>query len=148
MRKALVSWATWTSLVASLSVLSTGCIKKMLIEGQIDGTLEASGAFERLGDMEVAKSAAEAGLVQFEGMLQLAPGNSNALFMLAKGWAGYGSGFAEDAMQAAEDAKDDDAAEYHRKRALMAFNDALKYGLELISQSATGLTTRRRTTES
>jgi hypothetical protein len=125
-------------LLAALALGSTGCIKSMLINGQIEGTRKASAAFDTIGDYEMARSAAEAGLVQFEGMHVLAPDNSDALFMLTKGWVGYGFGFIEDQMEAAEDAGDEDLADYHRKRARMAYDRAVFYGLQMLAQHADG----------
>ena len=132
-------------LAAALSLGSTGCIKAMLVNGQIEGTRRASAAFDTIGDYELARSAAQAGLVQFEGMHKLAPDNSDALFMLTKGWVGYGFGFIEDEMEAADDAGDDDLAAYHRARARMAYDRATFYGLQLIAQSADGFDQAKKT---
>jgi hypothetical protein len=123
---------------AAISLASTGCIKSTLTNGQISATREASSALDTIGDYEMAGGAARAGLVQFEGMHVLAPSNSDALYMLTKGWVGYGFGFVEDEMEAAEDAGDDDLADYHRKRARMAYDRAVFYGLQLLAQSADG----------
>jgi hypothetical protein len=71
-------------------------------------------------------------------MHQLAPDNSDALFMLTKGWVGYGFGFIEDEMAAAEDHGDDDLADYQRQRARMAFDRGVFYGLQLIAQKNGG----------
>ncbi len=125
-------------LAAALSLASSGCIEKMLIDGQIDSTRRASASFDTLGDYELARSAAQAGLAQFEGMHALALDNADALFLLAKGWSGYAYGFVEDEMEGAEDAGDEDLAEYHRKRARMAYDRAVFYGLLLLAQKADG----------
>jgi tetratricopeptide (TPR) repeat protein len=130
---------------AALSLGSTGCIKKMLVDGQIEGTRQASGAFDTIGDYEMARGAAQAGLVQFEGMHKLAPDNADALYMLTKGWVGFGFGFVEDEMEAAEDAGDDDLADYHRKRARMAYDRAVFYGLQLLAQQADGFDQAKKT---
>ena len=124
--------------VAALALGSTGCIKSTLTNGQISATREASAAFDTIGDYELARSAAQSGLVQFEGMHVLAPDNTDALFMLTKGWVGYGFAFVEDEMEAAEDAGDDDLADYHRKRARMAYDRAVFYGLQLLAHQADG----------
>src|SRR3989442_9815097 len=89
----------WLLGAALVCVLPLGCVKKMLINGQIEGTRQASTAFDTLGDWELAYTAASSGIVQFEGMHQLAPDNDDALFLLTKGWTGYGYGFAEDEME-------------------------------------------------
>lgn len=124
--------------VLSLPLLLGGCIKSALINGQIEGTRQASAAFDRIGDFEVAQAAAASGLIQFEGMHDLAPENSDALFLLVKGWTGYAFGFAEDAMEIAEDNGARDLADYHKKRATDGYGVAIKYGIELLSQSADG----------
>jgi len=136
------------SLVAALSLGATGCIKSALTNGQISATREASGALDTIGDYELARSAAQAGLVQFEGMHQLAPDNSDALFMLTKGWVGYGYGFIEDELAAAEDRGDDDMADYERQRARMAYDRAVFYGLQLLAQKADGFEPAKKNEES
>jgi hypothetical protein len=128
-----------TALLAlALPLSATGCIKQMLIDGQIEGTRQASDAFDTIGDYELARAAAQAGLVQFEGMHKLSPTNEDALFMLLKGWTGYAFAFAEDDYELAEDAGDEDLADYHRKRANMGYERAIFYGLELIGHKAEG----------
>ena len=124
--------------LAALAIWPCGCLTRMLTNGQIESTRRASEAFDTIGDYELALSATQAGLVQFEGMHALAPDNADALFLLVKGWTGYGYGFIEDEMEAAQDAGDDDLAEYHRKRARMAYDRAVFYGLLGIAQRAEG----------
>ena len=126
------------AVTAALSIGTSGCIKKMLTDGQIEATRRASGAFDSIGDYEVARSAAQAGLVQFEGMHGLAPDNEDALFLLAKGWVGFAYGFIEDEVEIAEDSGDEDLADYHRRRAKMAYDRAVFYGLELMGHKASG----------
>ena len=140
----LPTLATFT-LAAGLSLGSTGCIKAMLTSGQISATREGSVAIDTIGDYELARSGAQAGLVQFEGMHTLAPGNSDALYMLAKGWVGYGFGFVEDEMEQAEDAGDDDLVDYQRKRARMAYDRAVFYGLALLAQNTGGFDQAKKT---
>lgn len=116
----------------------SGCLTKMLTNGEIESTRRASDAFDTIGDYELAHSATQAGLVQFEGMHALAPDNTDALFLLVKGWTGYGFGFVEDEMEAAEDAGNDDLADYERKRARMAYDRAVFYGLRALAEKADG----------
>jgi hypothetical protein len=130
--------------LAALALGSSGCIKSTLANGQIAATREASAAFDTIGDYELARSAAQSGLVQFEGMHVLVPNNTDALFMLTKGWVGYGFGFIEDEMEAAEDAGDDDLADYQRKRARMAYDRAVFYGLQMMAQHADGFDTVKK----
>jgi tetratricopeptide (TPR) repeat protein len=125
-------------LLLALPLLNAGCIKAMLADGQIEATREASTTFDTIGDYELARSAAQAGLVQFEGMHKLRPDNQDALYLLTQAWTGYGFAFAEDDYERALDAGDDDAAEYHKKRAKMAYDRALFYGLQLLNHRAEG----------
>lgn len=133
-----------TVLAASLALGSTGCLKKMILNGQIKSTRVGAGAADTLGDYEVARAAASAGLVQFEGMHRLAPDNEDALFMLMRGWAGYGYAFAEDDYVVATLAGDEAAADYHRKRAKMAFDRSIAYGLELVGHRDGGFKDAKR----
>jgi hypothetical protein len=135
------------ALAVLLALGSTGCIKAMLTNGQIAGTRQASGALDTVGDFEVARAAIGAGLAQFEGMHRLAPNNTDALFLLTKGWAGYGFGIAEDDMETAIDAKNDELAAYHKKRARMAYERAIFYGLELLGHDAEGFDAAKKNEE-
>jgi hypothetical protein len=114
-----------------LSLGSSACIKQALVNGQIEGTRQASIAFDSIGDWELAYAAAANGIVQFEGMHVLAPDNQDALFMLSKAYAGFGYGFIEDDMEQAEDRGDRTAAEYHKGRAVRAYERSIAYGKEL-----------------
>ena len=117
---------------------STSCIKSILINGQIQGTREGSRAFDKIDDFELADSAAASAIVQFEGMHFLAPGNTDALFLLVKGWTGYAYGFAEDELERAEDDGRREDADHHRRRAIGAYDHAIRYGLALIAERAKG----------
>jgi len=128
------------TLTTALGLSSTGCIKKVLVDGQIESTRNAASSADTIGDYDVGRVAAEAGLAQFEGMHALSPDNPNALFLLAKTWTGYGSGFAEADMQTAQDQGNDDLADYNRKRAKMAYDRAVFYGLQLLGQTDDGFT--------
>lgn len=121
-----------------LALLSTGCIETLLTNGEIASTRQAAAAFDTLGDFELAKASTQAGLAQFEGMHRIAPDNTDALFMLVQGWAGYAWGFVEDDMEEAELRGDEGAAAYHKKRAKMAYDRAVFYGLELLSHTDKG----------
>jgi hypothetical protein len=126
------------ALGATLSFGSSGCIMKILTDGQIQATRQASVAFDTVGDVDLARSAAEASFGQFEGMHALAPYNSDALYLLLKTWAGYGAGFVIEEIERAQDRGDDAMEEYQRKRARMAFDRAVFYGLQLMAQTAEG----------
>ncbi|MCC6645615.1 MAG: hypothetical protein IT374_08600 [Polyangiaceae bacterium] len=121
------------ALIAALGLGSTGCIKSMLLKGQIKSTRQASSAVDTLHDYEVARAAAYAGLAQFEGMHKLAPTNVDALFMLTKGWTGATFAFTEDEWEVAEDLKQREVAEYHRLRAIAGYERAIAYGIEMFA---------------
>jgi TRAP transporter T-component len=126
------------SLTTAVGLSTSGCIKKVLVDGQIQSTRFAASAADTIGDYEVGRVAAQAGLAQFEGMHALSPDNADALFLLTKTWVGYASGFCEDDMQVAQDSGNDDLADYNKKRARMAYDRAVFYGLQLLGQTDEG----------
>jgi hypothetical protein len=121
-----------------LALAQLGCIETILTNGEIASTREAAASFDTLGDYELAKASTQAGLAQFEGMHRIAPSNTDALFMLVQGWGGYAWGFVEDEMEEAQLKGDDAAADYHKKRAKMAYDRAVFYGLELLAHTDKG----------
>lgn len=129
----------------ALALGSTGCINQMLVDGQIKGTRKASDAADTIADYELAKSATEAGLVQFEGMHTLSPNNEDALFLLTKGWTGYGFAFVDDERERAADAGDEARERQEQLRALMAYDRAISYGSQLLSQRADGMEAAMKT---
>lgn len=131
-------------LAATLALGTTGCIKKMVLNGTIESTRIGSGAADTIGDYELARAAASAGMLQFEGMHRLAPDNEDALFLLTRGWAGYGYAFAQDEYEIANLAGDEATAEYHKKRTKLAYDRAITYGLELLSHKSDGFRAAKR----
>jgi hypothetical protein len=136
------------SLAAALSLGANGCIMKVLTDGQIQATRQASSSFDTIGDVALARSAAEASFGQFEGMHALAPYSVDALYLLSKTWTGYGAGFIVDELETAQDANNDGMEEYQRKRARMAFDRAVFYGLELLGQKAEGFDQAKKDAQS
>lgn len=134
--------ALWAPVVAlaMTATSTTGCIKKMLLDGQIESTRKASVAIDTLGDYEVANVIAFNGIGQFEGMHYLGPDNANALFMLTKGWCGAAAAFIEDQMEQAEDEGGIDSPLYLYKqsRARAAYERAAYYGKQLLELKAPG----------
>lgn len=126
------------ALVVTLSLGSSGCVPKMILSSQIRATRIGSGAADTIGDYEIARGAASAGVLQFEGMHRLAPDNEDALFLLTRGWAGWGYAFAEDDYEVASLAGDEAAAEYHKNRAKLAYDRSISYGLELLAKRDDG----------
>ena len=116
-----------------LALLSTACVKDLLVDGQIQSTRQASSALDGIGDYELARTAVRSGIAQFEGMHALAPRNADALFLLTKSWASYGFAFLEDDLQAAQDAGDDARVEALRASAHAAYDRAIGYGQDLLA---------------
>jgi len=138
------------ALVGLLGMGNTGCIKKMLLDGQIESTRKGGTAFNTISDWEVARRAASAGIAQFEGMHYLAPYNENALLMLTRSWSGLGFGFIEDEMQQAQDkyGEGSEMVQYHKKRAVAAYSRALFYGQKLLEMKAPGFDEAKKNVES
>lgn len=132
--------AALLALTGALSAGSAGCIKTMLLEGQIESTRTASTAIDSLHDYDVANAVAFSGLGQFEGMHYLAPDNADALFMLTKGWAASTFGFIEDSMEHAEDAEGIDSRNYlyQQARARAGYDRAIHFGIMLLETKHEG----------
>lgn len=130
--------------LAGLGLTSTGCLKAMLLKGQIKGTRDGSAAVNTLHDWEIARGVATAGIGQLEGFHKLAPDNTDALFMLTRGWAGLSFGFTEDDYEEAYEKGDDVMAEYHLLRARAGYARAKHYGVELLGHHAEGFDQARR----
>jgi len=134
------------ALAGALFLGTTGCIKQVLLDGQIESTRKASAAVDTVGDYEVANNAAFAGLAQFEGMHYLAPDNENALFMLTKAWAGATFGFIEDQMEQAEDLEGIDGPMYlyQQSRTKAGYDRAVFYGTQLVEKKNPGFAPARK----
>jgi hypothetical protein len=132
------------SLTTAVGLSSMGCINKTLLDGQIRSTRYAAGSGDTVADYEAGKTAAVAGIAQFEGLHALGPDNTDALYLLTKLWTIYGNAFVEDDMQAAQDANNEELAEYQRNKARMAYDRAVFYGLQLLGQTADGFQQARK----
>ncbi|MFW5740306.1 MAG: TRAP transporter TatT component family protein [Myxococcota bacterium] len=132
------------AMCSTLALGATGCIKSMLIDGQLNSTRKASPAINTLGDFEVARGSAFASLGTLEGLHRLAPENADGLFLLTKAWAGASFSFIEDEWEIAQDEEEDELADYHRTRARAAYTRAVHYGIELLQQKADGFERARR----
>jgi tetratricopeptide (TPR) repeat protein len=126
--------ALCVALLGALALGNTGCIKKILLDGQIEGTRKASDGVDTLSDYEVANATAFAGLGQFEGMHYLAPDNEDGLFLLTKGWGASTFAFIEDQLEQAEDAEGQDSPQflYQQARTRAGYERAIYYGLKLL----------------
>jgi tetratricopeptide (TPR) repeat protein len=122
----------------ALCLGSSGCLKRVLIDGQIRGTNEGAEAINTLHDYEIARGVAQAGMGQLEGLHDIAPWNDEALLMLTRGWSGVAFAFMEDDYEAAYDKGDEVMAEYHLARARAAYRRAMFYGVELLNRRAKG----------
>jgi hypothetical protein len=130
--------AALVSFVAATSLGSTGCIKSMILKGQIEGTRKGSAGMNTTADYDVARSAAGAGIAQFEGMHLLAPDNEDAYYLLVKGYASYGFAFAEDDYELARIAGDEDMSDYHKARAKSLYTRAVGYGFQWLEMRNEG----------
>jgi len=135
-----------TLALCALSLSSTGCIKQMILDGQIEATRNASAAIDTLSDLEVARTIAFNGVGQFEGMHYLAPENEDALYMLAKGWTSGTFAFIEDDLEQAEDEEGLDSPRYHhlKSRAIAGYDRGLQYGLMLLERYHPGFEAARK----
>lgn len=138
------------ALLAAVPLASSGCLKQLLLDGTISSTRKASVALNTISDYEVARRAASAGLVQLEGYHYLAPSNTDALFMLARGWASFGFGFIEDELERAQDefGQDSDIALYQKERAAAAYSRAIFYAIELLEIDHPGFDEAKKNAES
>ena len=132
------------ALVALVSLSTTGCLRKVLIDGQVSGTRDGSDAVNTLHDFEVARAVARAGMGQLEGLYKLAPYNEDALLMLTRGWAGSTFAFTEDDYEMAQEGKDDTITAYHRARTIAGFQRAKFYGTLLLEKKANGFDAAQR----
>ncbi len=130
--------------LAALSLAPSGCISNILADGQIAATRKASVSVNTIADYELQRSATEAGIAQFEGMHYLRPGNEDGLFLLLQSWGGYAYAFPQDAYEEALDKGDEELASYHKKRARLAYDRAIFFGLELLGHRADGFEGARR----
>src|SRR5262249_49706397 len=124
--------ATALALAGALGLLNAGCLKQILLDGQIEATRKASAAVAAFSDYEVARTAAFSGARQFEGMHYLAPQNEDALYVLTRTWTSLTFAFIEDDLEQAEDPEGDGSAlyAYHKARAVAGYDRAIHYGLE------------------
>ncbi len=134
-------------LAVGIAFSQTSCLKKIIFDGQVSATRKGAGGLDTVADYELARIAASAGLAQFEGMHRLGPNNTDALFLLTKSWVSYGYAFCEDDYDAAVDKGDDDMAEYQKRRARMAYERSVFYGLELLGHSADGFDAAKKNEE-
>ncbi|HMJ10519.1 MAG TPA: TRAP transporter TatT component family protein [Polyangiaceae bacterium] len=130
-------------LLINFSLAGSGCLKKVLIDGQVTGTLEGSEAINTFQDYDIARAVAQGGMGQIEGMHHLEPNNTEALFMLTRGWSGIAYAFMEDDYEAAYEKGDEPLAEYHLSRARAAYRRAIYYGVELLGHHAEGFEAAR-----
>ncbi|HEX4339424.1 MAG TPA: TRAP transporter TatT component family protein [Polyangiaceae bacterium] len=129
-----------------MSLSTTGCLRKVLIDGQISGTKDGSDAVNTLHDFEVARSVARAGLGTLEGLYRIAPYNEDALLLLTRSWAGATFAFTEDDWEQAEEGRDDAMTAYHLARTVAGFQRAKFYGTQLLQKKAPGFDAAQRNT--
>jgi hypothetical protein len=135
------------ALAVLLNGTTTGCIRKVLLDGTVSSTRRAASAIDTLQDFEVAKASGRAGLGTLEGMYKLSPGNRDDLYLLTKGWAGATTAFTEDEYELAEETKDDVLAAYHRARMVAGFQRARFFATKLLDGKAPGFGAAQRNTD-
>ena len=120
--------------------LEAGCIKRRSSTAGLQRRARRRAAFDTIGDYELARASAQAGLVAVRrDARHLRPKNTDALFMLVKGWAGYGYGFVEDEMEAARVCGRRDLADYQRKRARWRTTAPSSMASQILTHQADGL---------
>lgn len=133
-------------LAALMSLTTTGCIRKVLLDGQLSGTKDGADAVNTLQDWEVARAVARSGIGQLEGLYRLAPYNEDGLLLLTKSWAGASYAFTQDEQEQAEEAKDDVMAAYDRDRTIAGFQRARFYASILMNKQAPGFEAAQKNT--
>jgi hypothetical protein len=133
------------SLSLPLSMLVAGCDMTTLTAHSSAGLFRrASVAFDEQPDYELARQAAPAFILQFEGVLRVVPDDEDVLFSACKSWSSYAFGFIEDEMQTAEARGDLEEAERLRVRARRMYLRARDLGLRLLDQMTTGTSAATR----
>lgn len=128
-------------ILAAVAATQSGCLSKLILNGQISSTRRASVALNTVPDFEIAQTAAFAGISTLEGLRFLAPDNDNALFSLTRSWTSVAAGFIEDKMEEVEDKEGATSAEYdfQKRRAVAAYERGIWYGSQLLEHSHEGL---------
>jgi hypothetical protein len=133
------------SLSVALWMLVAGCDMTTLTAHSSAGLFRrASVAFDEQPDYELARQAAPAFILQFEGVLRVVPDDEDVLFSASKSWSSYAFGFIEDEMQAAEARGDLEEAERLQVRARRMYLRARDLGLRLLDQMAAGTSAATR----
>jgi hypothetical protein len=132
------------ALAAATVVVFSGCLDRILLDGTLKSTRDASRAFDTLTDLEVARLGAGSSLVSLEGMQSLAPDNEDALYLLANGWTGYAAAFIEDGWERAYDRGDEATEAFEANRAFEAYARGLRFGTLLLEQRRPGFVTAQR----
>jgi hypothetical protein len=133
------------SLSSLLPLLTAGCdMTTLTAHSSASLFRRASVAFDEQSDYELARQAAPAFILQFEGVLRVVPDDEDVLFSACKSWSSYAFGFIEDEMQAAEARGDLDEAERQRVRARRMYLRARDLGLRLLDQMTSGTSAATR----
>jgi hypothetical protein len=136
-----------TRFIPLLALCLTGCLDRIFLDGTLESTRKASGAFDTLSDLEVAKEGAGSSIVQVEGMLSLAPDSEDAMYLLTQAWTGYASAFIEDKWELAYDNGDDDEEAFQANRAADAYTRAIGYGTQLLEKKKPGFVAAQKNSD-
>ncbi|MEO8179867.1 MAG: TRAP transporter TatT component family protein [Deltaproteobacteria bacterium] len=127
-------------LAVLLSSLAVACDMTSLAARSSAGLFRrASVAFDEQSDYELARQAAPAFILQFEGLLRVVPDDEDVLFSASKAWSSYAFGFIEDEMLAAEARREQADADLLRTRARRMYARARELGLQLLERMAPGM---------
>jgi hypothetical protein len=120
--------------------LGLGCsLAELAVDTQAEVMERAAPALDEQTDVDMARAAAPAALMQIEGLLRVAPDDERLLLLATRGWASYAYAFVEDEKERAEFERDLAGAERARARARAMYLDAKGFGARLLRKLAPGL---------
>ncbi|MEM8607806.1 MAG: TRAP transporter TatT component family protein [Myxococcota bacterium] len=111
----------WVPVLACVLLIDTGCdVTKLTAESTAGLFSRAAPAFQEYWDYDLAGEALPATIVQFEGILRVAPDSDPLLDQLAQAYFGYAFGWLEVDVEALEfEGEYDDANALRRRAGIM-----------------------------
>ena len=121
-----------TILIILFSAVALNCsMTKFGIRRIVPIMNESRVTFETETDLEIAETSLASNLKLLEALSIHDPENEELNLFLAEGFATFSLGFIEDKMEEYEN-KDDEKADYHRKRAINIYNRAKMYASRVV----------------
>jgi hypothetical protein len=105
---------------------------ELAVDTQSEIMERAAPVLDEQTDVEIARAAAPAALVQIEGLLRIDPDNERLLLLGTRGWASYAYAFVEDEKERAELDGDLARADRERARARTMYLAAKGLGVRLL----------------